>query len=111
MQEGETFGSQLLRCRLHGGGALDLELEADLGNRPVSRPFPRAEASLRSLGERPDTEVLAARDLLTRVVPVLPLALERQAEGVDIELSACWRVGGDYADACDELDLDLRSPS
>src|SRR5437016_8238741 len=110
VQEGEPFGSQLLGCRLHGGGALDLELEADLGKRQVGRPFARAETGLRSLGERPDTEVLAARYLPARVVPVLPLALQREAEGVDIELSACWRVGGDDGDACNELDLHLRSP-
>src|SRR5437899_6165714 len=111
VQEGEPFGSQLLRCRLHGGRALDLELEADLGNGSVGRPFPRAETGLRSLGERPDTEVLAARNLPARVVRVLPLALEREAEGVDIELSACWRVRGDDGDAGNELDLHLRSPS
>src|SRR3989440_3611244 len=110
VQKGEPFGSQLFGCRVHGGRALDFELEADLGNRPVSWPFPRAETGLRSLGERPDTEVVAARDLPARVVPVLPLALEREAEGVDIELSACWRVGGHDGDACNELDPHLRSP-
>src|SRR5438034_594043 len=58
VQEGEAFGSQLLRCRLDGGGALDLELEAGLGNRAVvGRTVgkqQRVAVAIHQTGGRPD---------------------------------------------------------
>src|SRR3954454_13752902 len=93
-----------LRCRLANlVAASDLELDADLRDRPIRRPLVGAKAGLRRLRQRPDTEVLAALDLAA--VDVVTFPIQWQAEFLDEQLAAARRVGGDQGDARYELDL------
>ena len=64
VQQLEALSLELGGCSLDGRGVGDLELDAGLGDRTVLWPLPGAEAGLRSLRQRPDTEMLATADLL-----------------------------------------------
>src|SRR5919204_3557585 len=83
----------------------DIELDAHLRHGPLRRPLRGAEARLGGLRQRPDTEVLAAADLVRVVVPVSLAAGERQAQRVDVQLAAVGRVGGDNGQGREELDV------
>src|SRR5215217_9559930 len=83
----------------------DVELDADLRNRPLSWPLSGPEASLSRLRQRPHAEALAPADLLAVVVPIAAETLERQTQGVDVQLSARRRVRGDHRHGRQELDL------
>src|SRR5919204_6269738 len=87
----------------------DVELDAHLRHGPLRRPLRFAEARLGGLGQRPDTEVLAAADLVSVVVPVILAAGERQPQRVDVQLAAVGRVGRDNGQAREELDLHAAS--
>ena len=69
-------------------GVLHLELETDLRNTPVRRPLAGTEARTGGLRQRPYPKVLAAIDMFARVVVAVSFRLERQPEGVDVELAA-----------------------
>jgi len=67
--------------------AFHFELDADPRDGDALGPRCRPEARLGGLRQRPDTEVLAAGNLLAgEVVPIEPL--ERQPQRVDVELPA-----------------------
>src|SRR3954470_18751329 len=65
---------QLLRRRVYRRRVCDVELDADLGHRPIGWPLGAPEARFRRLGQRPDTKVLAAGDLVGVVVLVITAA-------------------------------------
>ena len=67
-------------------------------------PLLGPEAGLRRLAEGPDAEVLRAADPLT-VEIVTRLALQREPDGVHVQLTAPLRVRGDDGDAGDEEDV------
>src|SRR6266702_7075002 len=78
---------------------------------PISGgPLRGAEARLRRLRERPDTEVLAAGDAPAGVVAIA-LALQREAERIDEQLAALRRVGGDDRHARDEENVHVVQPT
>src|ERR1019366_5703400 len=54
------------------------------------------------LGQRPDPQGLAARDLLA-VVIVAAVALERQPKRLDVQLAAGGRIGRDHRHGREEL--------
>src|SRR4051812_12080342 len=83
----------------------DIELDADLRNRPLSWPLSGPEASLGSLRQRPHTEALATADLLAVVVSIAAEALKRQTQGVDVQLSARRRVRRDHRHGRQKLNL------
>src|SRR3954470_499630 len=87
----------------------DPTLDADLRDRPLCRPLRGPEARLGGLGQRPDSEVLAAPDLLAVVVLVITAAFERQPERVDVQLAGGGRVERDHGHAREELDLHATS--
>src|SRR5438874_2561898 len=53
--------------------------------------------------------MLGAWDLLARVIPVRVVTREREAKGIDVELSALRWVGGNDRDACNEFDVHMRT--
>jgi hypothetical protein len=55
---------EFVRRGLDSVGIGDVELETGLRDGPIGGPCRRPEASLRRLVQRPDAEVLAARELL-----------------------------------------------
>src|SRR5215207_7133870 len=76
-----------------------------LRNRPLSWPLSGPEASLSRLRQRPHAEALAPADLLAVVVPIAAETLERQTQGVDVQLSAHRRVRRDHRHGRQKLDL------
>src|SRR5205085_5155323 len=87
MQELVADPLELLRRRAHRRCVRDVELDADLRDRPVRRPLCGPKARLGGLRQRPDTEVLAATDLLAVVVLVIATALQWQTQRVDVQLA------------------------
>src|SRR2546429_2626663 len=102
MQELEAPVLQLPSGGGNGVGVGDLELEADLRQRAIGRPLAGPEAGPGGLAQRPDAEVLGALDLLAVEVVIVGGALQRKAEGVDVQLATPWGIGGDHSDAGDE---------
>src|SRR3954447_15549419 len=82
-----------------------LELDRRLRHGHIFRPRGLPEARLRRLGERPDTEVPGAADLLAVEVVAGRARLERQPQRVDVETAARGRVGRNDGEASDELDV------
>lgn len=77
-------------------GVGNVKFNADLRHRPPRWPFISSEARLGGLGQRPDAEGLAAGYPLA-VVITGPLALQRQAKRLHIQLVAAGRIGRDPA--------------
>src|SRR5450755_447334 len=65
-------------------------------------PLRGPEARLSGLGQRPDPQGLAARDLLA-VEVVAAVALERQPKRLDVQLAAGGRIGRDHRHGREEL--------
>jgi hypothetical protein len=64
-------------------------------HQPLRWPFVSSEACLGGLGQRPDTEGLAAGNLLA-VVIIVTLAFQRQAKRLDIQPAAAGRIRCDH---------------
>jgi hypothetical protein len=105
MQHRKAVCAELVGRSLDRAWAFDFKLDGGLRHGSIVRPDGRAEAGLGGLGERPHGEVLAARDVLTVEVVVAFAGLERQSEGVDVELAAFGRVRRDHSHAGDELHI------
>ena len=105
MQQSEAFRTEFAGCGLDRVEALYFKLDARLRHGPALRPVGRAEAGVRGLSQRPDSEVLAARDLLAVEVVVAFAGFKRKPERVDIELAAFGCVGRNDSHARDELDV------
>jgi len=99
---------ELPRRRADCRGVRDVELDADLRHGPLNWPLRRPEARLGGLGQRPDTEGLAAGDLLA-VVIVGAVALERQPKRLDVQLAAGRRIGRNHRHGRKELNVHATS--
>src|SRR6266851_706922 len=114
VQHGVTLRFELSRRCGYGCGALQVELDADLRNRPIRGPRVGAEARLRGFPERPHAEVLATVDSFAIDVVVVAVPRRRfewQAERTDEEFAAVRRVFGNDRNARNELHLHTQQPS
>src|SRR6478609_5962684 len=88
VQKREAASRQLGRGRADSVWIGHLELDTRLRRDPVGWPLRRTEAGFGGLGERPDSEMPAARDLLAVVVVVTFAVGQRQPERLDVQSSA-----------------------